>query len=209
MTQVKKNLFIAFEGLDGSGKSTQVALLKRRLEKNGHRVFCTAEPTHGPIGKIIRDIFNHRICADHKTIAALFLADRIEHIENAEHGLIKKLNDGYTVITDRYYFSSYAYQGAHVPLEWVIQINEVCANLLKPDAHIFLDIDPEKCMERMHASRPSLELFETLQNQMLVKAKYLEAISLLWEEERIFRCDGARPAQDIAGDVWNFLSDMH
>ncbi|HAL81034.1 MAG TPA: dTMP kinase, partial [Mucilaginibacter sp.] len=114
---MKKNLFIALEGIDGSGKSTQVKLLTEKLEQAGHKVYTTCEPTDSPIGKIIRDIFTHKMEADHRTIAGLFVADRLDHLLNKTNGIIKKLEEGYTVITDRYYFSSYAYQSTHMDLD--------------------------------------------------------------------------------------------
>src|SRR5687767_4680396 len=110
---MKKNLFLAFEGIDGSGKSTQVKKLAHKLAEEGHKVCTTCEPTTGPIGKMIRDIFNHRMEGDQRTIAALFAADRLEHLLNKQDGILKKLEEGYTVITDRYYFSSYAYHSVH------------------------------------------------------------------------------------------------
>ena len=109
---MKKKLFIALEGIDGSGKSTQIDFLAENLKMAGHKVYTTFEPTDGPVGSLIRNIFNHRIEADHKTIAGLFVADRLDHLTNKTNGILKKMEDGYTVITDRYYFSSYAY---HVP----------------------------------------------------------------------------------------------
>ena len=79
---MKKNQFIAFEGIDGSGKSTQVKLLSYNLKNAGHKVYLTCEPTDRPIGKMIRDIFSHKMEADHRTIAALFVADRLDHLLN-------------------------------------------------------------------------------------------------------------------------------
>ncbi|MBP9197347.1 MAG: dTMP kinase, partial [Saprospiraceae bacterium] len=101
-----KNLFIAFEGIDGSGKSTQVKLLAEYLAQSGHKVYTTFEPTDSRIGVMIRDIFNHRMEGDQRVIAALFAADRLNHLLNSQDGILKKLKEGYTVITDRYYFSS-------------------------------------------------------------------------------------------------------
>ncbi len=95
---MKKNFFIAFEGIDGSGKSTQVKLLTEKLEEAGLKVYTTFEPTDSPVGKIIRDIFNHRMEADHRTIAALFVADRLDHLLNKTNGILKRLDEGYTVI---------------------------------------------------------------------------------------------------------------
>ena len=83
---MKKNLFIALEGIDGSGKSTQLKSLAEHFESAGHKVITTCEPTDGPVGQIIRDIFNHRMEADHRVIAGLFIADRLEHLLNKSKG---------------------------------------------------------------------------------------------------------------------------
>jgi len=203
-----KNLFIALEGIDGSGKSTQINLLKENLEKAGHKVYTTFEPTDGPIGKLIRDIFNHRMEADQRTIAALFVADRFEHILNKENGMLKKLEEGYTVITDRYYFSSYAYHGVHMPVDWVIQSNALAAGLLRPDLNVFIDIDPETSMERIRKGRNSLELFETLENQKKVRDKYFEVMERLKAEEKIFITNGNRPPEEIAEEIWKTVKIM-
>jgi dTMP kinase len=205
---MRKNIFIALEGIDGSGKSTQIGLLKENLERAGHKVYTTFEPTDGPIGKLIRDIFNHRTEADQRTIAALFLADRLEHILNKENGMLKKLEEGYTVITDRYYFSSYAYHGVHMPVDWVIQSNALSAKLLRPDLNIFIDIEPETGMERLRKGRTSLELFETLENQKKVRNKFFEVMEQLKSEEKIFITNGNRTPGEIAGDIWNAVEKL-
>lgn len=205
---MKKNLFIALEGIDGSGKSTQIDLLRVNLEKAGHRVYTTFEPTDGLIGKMIRDIFNHRQAADQRTIAALFVADRLEHILNKDNGMLKKLEEGYTVITDRYYFSSYAYHGVHMPVDWVIQANALCAQLLRPNLNIFIDIEPETGMERLRKGRASLELFETLENQKKVRDKYFEVMEQLKSEEKLFITNGNRSPEDIAGDIWDAVEKL-
>jgi dTMP kinase len=205
---MKKNLFIAFEGIDGSGKSTQVKLLSDKLKKNGHKVYATFEPTDSPIGSVIRNILNHRIEADHRTIAGLFVADRLDHLLNKTNGILKKIEDGYTVITDRYYFSSYAYHGAHMPMDWVIQANSLSADLLRPDLNIYIDVDPAKGMERLSNGRSMTDLFETTENLKLVRAKYVEAIECLKHKERVFITDGDRLPDLIAKDIWNEISQI-
>lgn len=197
-----RNLFIALEGIDGSGKSTQIDLLKSNLENAGHKVYTTFEPTDGPIGKLIRDIFNHRIEADQRSIAGLFVADRLEHILNKKNGMLKKLEEGFTVITDRYYFSSYAYHGVHMPVDWVIQSNSLAAGILRPDLNIFIDIDPETGMDRIRKGRNSLELFETLENQKKVRDKYFEVLEMLKNEENVFITNGNRFQEEIAAEIW-------
>ncbi len=199
---MKKNIFIALEGIDGSGKSTQLKLLKQKFEQAGHKVYTTCEPTDNPIGKMIREIFSHKMEADHNTIAALFVADRLDHIQNKTNGILKMLDEGYTVITDRYYFSSYAYQSAHVDLNWVIQANSLSAGLLRPDLNIYIDITPEQSIDRITKGREKIELYETLENLQNVHDKYFEVMDLLKGEEKIFVTDGNREPEVISSDIW-------
>ena len=200
--QNKRGKFIAVEGIDGSGKSTQVALLCQRLQAEGHKIYPTFEPTNGPIGSLIRQMFSRRIVADDKTIAALFVADRLDHLQNPVNGLLQKLAEGFTVITDRYYFSSYAYHGAHMPLDWVIQSNALSAELLRPDLNIFIDIPPEVGFERVHANRADIEIYETLENIKKVYDTYQRAFEQLKVEERITFVDGNRSKEAVAQSLY-------
>jgi dTMP kinase len=199
---MKKNLFLAFEGIDGSGKSTQVKMLADQLTAEGHKVYTTCEPTTGPIGKMIRDIFNHRMEGDQRTIAALFAADRLEHLLDKKEGIIKKLSEGFTVITDRYYFSSYAYHSVHMDMEWVIEINKPSAELLRPDLNIYIDISPEISMSRIKKDRDRVEMYETLENQKHVYKKYAEAFEREKSNEKIVSVNGDQLPKQIAGEVW-------
>jgi dTMP kinase len=205
---MRKNLFIALEGIDGCGKSTQAKLLAEHFKNEGHSVYVTAEPTDSRIGSTIRDIFRHKMEADHKTIAALYVADRLHHLLNKENGILKKLEEGYTVITDRYYFSSYAYQGLHVPMDWVMQANSLSAELLRPDLNIYIDITPEVSMKRLNKSRDIIELYESVDNLRMVREKYFEAFDLMKLQENIFITDGDRQPEVIAADIWKKVSQI-
>jgi dTMP kinase len=205
---MKDRMFIAFEGIDGSGKSTQVKLLTENLKNAGHKVYFTFEPTDSPIGSVIRNILNHRIEADHKTIAGLFVADRLDHLLNKSCGILKKLDEGYTVITDRYYFSSYAYHGTHMPLEWVIEANRLSAELLRPDINIYLDIPAETGIKRLNNGRNSVDLFENIENLKKVRNTYFEAFEKLKEKENVFITNADRPTDVIAKDIWNEVSQI-
>ena len=202
------NLFIALEGIDGSGKSTQVNLLAEKLKAEGHKVYTTCEPTDSTYGKLIRQIFKSEKEASHEVIAALFLADRLEHIGNKENGLLKKLQQGFTVITDRYYFSSYAYHGVHMDMQWVIQANSICAKLLRPDLNLYIDVDPKISMERIRKNRTDTELYETLDNLQKVASKYKEAFTSQNSTEHIISVNGNQPAQEIANTIWDVVSKM-
>ena len=205
---MRKNLFLAFEGIDGSGKSTQSKLLTEKLKEKSLKVYHTTEPTDSPIGAMIRKIFRHEMEADHRTIAGLYVADRLDHLTNSKNGLIKKLEEGYTVISDRYYFSSYAYQGTHMPIDWVIAANSQSAELLRPDLNIFIDVSPELCMKRLNKNRTQIELYESLENLNNVRAKYFEAFEKLKTEEKIYIVDGNRSIEEIFSDIWATVSEL-
>jgi dTMP kinase len=204
-TCMKKGLFIALEGIDGSGKSTQSKLLAEFLESKGHQVHLTCEPTTGPVGKMIRSVFSGSMPADQHTIAALFVADRLEHLLNPYDGIIKLINEGITVITDRYYFSSYAYHSAHVDMDWVIEINKKCAALLRPDLNIFIDISPEESMERINNNRNSTEMYETLDNLTKVRTMYLKAFEIMRNEEKIAVIAGRKNIEDTQASIRNLV----
>jgi dTMP kinase len=205
---MRKNLFLAFEGIDGSGKSTQSKLLAEKLKEKGLNVYHTTEPTDSPIGAMIRKIFRHEMEADHRTIAGLYVADRLDHLTNSKNGLIKKLGEGFIVISDRYYFSSYAYQGTHMPIDWVIAANSQSAELLRPDLNIFIDVSPEQCMKRLNKNRTQIELYESLENLNNVRAKYFEAFEKLKNEEKIYIVDGNRSIEEIFSDIWSTVSAL-
>lgn len=205
---MRKNLFIAFEGIDGSGKSTHVKLLSEKLMAEGHKIYSTCEPTGSPIGLMIRDIFNHRMEADHRVIAGLFVADRLDHLLNKTNGILQKMEEGFTVITDRYYFSSYAYHSVHMPMDWVIEANRLSSELLRPDLNIYIDIAPEVSMERLNKGRDTIELYETLENLKNVRDKYLEAFELLKSSEKVVILDGNRQSEAISEDIWNAIKSI-
>ena len=205
---MKKNLFIVLEGIDGSGKSSQIKLMEEKLTAAGHKVATTLEPSTGYIGSLLTDILTGKVKTDHRVIAALFAADRLEHITNPTTGILHLLAEGYTVISDRYYFSSYAYNGYYSGMDWVIALNKQCSSLLRPDLNIFIDVPPEVSMARIRANRQTTELFEKLETLTKVKAQYFEAFEQLKNEEQIFITDGNRPLQEIASDIWNKVSTL-
>ncbi|GAA4469889.1 dTMP kinase [Nemorincola caseinilytica] len=198
---MNRPLFITIEGTDGSGKSTQARLLAERLAAAGHKVHTTFEPTGGHIGRLLRSILRGELKADQKAIAALFLADRLDHIQNENDGLLKMLADGYTVICDRYYFSSYAYHSVYVDMDWVIECNRMCAGMLRPDMTIFIDVPPEACMQRIVANREVPELYETTDILRKVRDNYLAAFTRLGNEEKVTIIDGNRAIDAVAADV--------
>lgn len=141
----------------------------------------THEPTESPVGSLLRSCLTGRIDTDEHTIAALFAADRLDHIHNPVNGILKKLNEGVNVLCDRYYLSSFAYNGGFVPLEWVIELNRPAREALKPDLTVFLYLDAEDSMERV-MGRGETERYETVERQKKIRKNYLELIARFPEE---------------------------
>jgi dTMP kinase len=195
--------FIAFEGIDGSGKTTQMYLLAEMLRAKGLTVYETSEPTKGPIGCLIRQMMSRRIEGNHETIAALFVADRLDHLLNSTDGILAKLHQGITVLTDRYYFSSYAYHSVHMDMDWVINANEICARILRPDLNIFLDMEPERCMNRLERTRLHYDLYEDVQNMRKVQENYIKAIKQLETLEQVVTVDADRAGDVISEEIWS------
>lgn len=204
----RKELFIAFEGIDGSGKSSQICLLEENLSRVGKKVYQTCEPSTGPIGRMIRDIFTGIMEGDHHTIAGLFVADRLHHLLNKADGILKQLENGYIVLTDRYVFSSYAYQGAHVDLQWVIAANSESQRILEPDLHVFLDVSVDTAMNRLSKGRDKMELFETRDNLMKVREMYMIILDRFKDDQNILVVDGEQSQEAIAQEIWGVVKEL-
>lgn len=201
-----KGRFIAFEGIDGSGKSTQLRLFVKRLQEEGIRCHTTMEPSDSPVGSLIHQILTGRVKADKRVIAALFAADRLDHLLNEVNGIAAKVQEGITVVTHRYYFSSYAYHSVDVPMDWVIQTNALSRDILRPTVNLFIDVDPDRAMERILKNRDHVELFEKRSRLVQVREKYQEAFALLEGEENIITVDGNRPPEAVAEEIWEKVS---
>lgn len=140
---------IAFEGIDGTGKSTQISLLADWLRQHGHDVVVTREPTNGIHGQKIRRLYQARDSVSRQEELALFLADRREHVEQL---IAPALVQGKVILTDRYYFSTAAYQGVHgFDPEEIIRRNEAFAPV--PDLVILITIPPEEAVMRIERYR--------------------------------------------------------
>lgn len=139
---------------------------------------------------------------DNKAIAALFAADRLDHLLNEVDGIASKIEEGMTVLTDRYYFSSYAYHSVDVPMEWVIRANEQSALILRPTVNLFIDVDPDTALERIARNRFHQELFEKKSRLVEVRENYKKAFDLLAGEEKYTVIDGNQSREAIADNIW-------
>ena len=163
-------VFIAIEGLDGSGGTTQTKLLADWFKANGHtEVITTNEPSTGPVGRFIRDTLNPQheasVIGD-AVLPYLFAGDRRDHLDRE---VIPALQRGAAVITDRYYHSSLAYQSLAVGLPAVAALNET---FRAPDITVFLDLDPDESLARIEARGQTLERFEALDRLRSIHEAY-------------------------------------
>ena len=177
-----KGRFIVFEGIDGAGKSTQIEMLRQKLIGEGRKVFITAEPTASVTGGILRDALsgNYKRCPSE--LAAMFLSDRIFHNVNESVGINQALERGFDVISDRYYYSSFAYQGLESDIDWVINMNLNCPDIRKPDLCIFLDLDAEKSKARIDTNRATVEIFENEETLNKIRNKFFDVFKRLPDE---------------------------
>lgn len=203
----RTNKFIAFEGIDGAGKSTQLRILSQRLAKMGQECHETAEPTSGMVGSLIRQIMSYKIEADNKVTAGLFVADRLDHLLNESNGILEKVKNGVAVLTDRYYFSSYAYQGIFMPMEWVIQANALSAEILRPTVNIFIDVNPKVAAQRIN-NRRDIELYETLDTLTKIREQYFIAFETIGKDENVIIVDGNQSLEKVADDIWEAVADI-
>lgn len=174
-----KGRFIVFEGIDGAGKSTQISLLREKLISEGRKVFLTAEPTQSVTGGILRDALSGNYERSASELASMFLADRVFHNVNPKCGIKQALEQGFDVISDRYYYSSFAYQGLDSDIDWVMDMNLNCPDILKPDLCIFLDLDADKSKSRIDTNRATVEIFEKTELLNKIRSKFFDIFDRL------------------------------
>lgn len=206
--KAKRGRFIVIEGIDGSGKSTQISLLAKKLTEDGRRVYTTAEPTVSLTGGMLRDalrgVTQHTTCE----IAAMFLLDRIAHNVNPVNGIEKFLASGVDVICDRYYYSSLAYQGSETDFDWVLDMNINCPEIRKPDLCIFLDLEPEKCLDRISKNRMVKEIYEEVDRLERYRKRYFEIFDMLKFTDNIAIIDTNKDINAVAAEVYAKVCEL-
>jgi len=161
--------FIVFEGLDGSGTTTQANLLFKYLKKQGKKVYLTGEPTRSLIGGLIEGQISGDWKSTPECLQLLFTADRAHHLEK---GIIPLLKKGITVICTRYILSTLAYGNLDIKDEkWLMTINK---KFIWPDITFLLKVSPKICIERIKKERFHKELFEKEEKLKKVSKNYLK-----------------------------------
>ena len=191
--------FIVFEGLDGSGQSTQAGLLKNFLIEKGFEVILTKEPTlDSEAGRKLRRILDEKEKIEPAKFQELFVQDRREHLENL---VITARKQSKYVISDRYFYSTFAFGSSEeVDLEWLIKIND---NFLTPDVVFLMKVSPEVCVARIDTRGRKKTYFEKV-----------EKLSRAWEIYKILPqrfgeiiiVDGERKIPEIFEEIKKIIS---
>lgn len=193
----ENNLFIVFEGIDGSGKSSLAKMLADRLISEGKKVFLTMEPTSKETGTLIRKFLSGDLGSDIESstksdvLSLLFAADRKLHIEEIQN----KLNEGYYVICDRYLYSSLAYQND-------MEFTQICnRDYLPADYVVYIESDINKCLERINSNRDHKEIFEKKKDLERIKYNYDRKIIPYIPDVKVQKINGDNSLQEMFTDL--------
>ena len=161
--------FIVFEGLDGSGKSTQARALVEYLQKQNYQAYAASEPTGSSIGLLVRDRLAKKWTISSECLELLFAADRGNHLDKEIEPRLKK---GVTVVCDRYFLSSLAYGSLENEFDWIKDLN---SKFIMPDFVIYLEVSPVECVRRIKKERHAAGLYEKLDILGKVAQNYKKA----------------------------------
>lgn len=198
--------FIVFEGIDGAGTSTQI---KKLVESNPEKFMATAEPTSEPTGKFLRQMLAGDFQVDEKTNAYLFAADRCQHIYGKD-GIIENIQKGKCIVSDRYFFSSMAYQSISCGQELPKLLN---SPFPLPEYLFYFQINPEISLGRVNARNEKKEIYEKLDLQQKISNMYEEIISQYEKDAantgiKIIRIDASKGIDEIAALIKSHLEKI-
>jgi dTMP kinase len=206
MSTSPAGLFVAFEGGEGAGKTTQIVALAQRLRDAGRAVRVTFEPGDSPLGVEIRRLVLDPTSAEvsPRAEALLYAADRAHHVDT----LVRPaLAAGEVVLTDRYVDSSLAYQGAGRAVEGARGLSEWATGGLWPVLTVVLDVDPAVGLARAR-SRSALDRLEgeSLAFHRAVRQAFLDLAAA--DPGRYLVLDGTRPSDDLGAAIWGAVGPL-
>jgi len=189
-----KGFFACIEGLDKCGKTTQSCLLVERLSRLGFKASYTTEPSLGEVGQFIRmHVLRRQKRIPAVVEALLFAADRLDHAENVIKPMLEKRM---IVVSDRYVYSSLAYQGAAgLDLEWIMEINRFSP---VPDLAVYIDVPLEVLAKRIKGDR---SVMEQLQTQREVQSVYTRLV----RQGMLIPVDGNRPIEEVSKTILDLV----
>lgn len=198
---VRRGKFIVFEGLDGSGQTTQIGLLEKYLKSKGVRTHLTAEPTNNIIGGLIRGILTHQWSLGNTGMQLLYCADRAHHLESEIMPALAKEN---MVVSSRYFFSTIAYGSLDNDAKWLKKINE---KFILPDITFFIKVSPKECMRRINGSRFRTEFFEQEKKLKKVYQSYLQ-ISQDRNYKNFYVINGEQTIEEVFSDIKRIIDKV-
>lgn len=206
MTERLKGKFIIFEGIDGSGITEQVELLREWLRHGGYdlnQVAFTHEPSEGPVGLLLRLTLQGRLDLDEETLALLFAADRRDHLNRY---IRPRLEKGIHVVSDRYYLSFYAYQaGQGLSLEWLRFLGKAWT---RPDLTLVLDTPLDQCLRNIER-RFVRQRYETSNTLAKTWEQFRRLITILLSEgEEIKIINGEGTPQQVHRRVLDIVAPV-
>jgi len=175
------------------------------MKHSGKPLWATFEPTDGPVGKMLRLILAKEVKALPATVAMLYAADRNEHVNAPQTGIAARAERGELVVSDRYLFSSLAYQSIECGLDFVSGLN---SGFPLPQCMIFIDTPVEVSQKRL-AGRGKAELFDGQTFQARVRENYLADMERYRSSGMVISVvDGNRPQEAIHEEIWKILSGL-
>ncbi|KXH86849.1 dTMP kinase [Sporosarcina sp. HYO08] len=206
----KKGIFITFEGPDGSGKTTVIAEIYKRLQEEGKSVLLTREPGGIRIAEKIREIIlnNEYREMDAKTEALLYAAARRQHLVEK---VLPAIEEGNNVLCDRFIDSSLAYQGhaRKLGIDEVLSINEFAIGNMMPDATLFFDVKPEVGLARIEKNNEREQ--NRLDNEKIqFHHNVYEGYQVVNEryKDRIRHIDASLPLSEVSENVWRMICTL-
>ncbi len=202
--------FIVFEGIDGAGKTTQINLLREALEVQGIPCQTTAEPTALPSGKLLRRALSGELEKTPLQMAELFAQDREAHNSDPDSGIEAILQGGKTLISDRYYYSSLAYQGTTLGYDIVAKLNLENPKIRRPDLCVFLDLTPEQSLSRIGKRGEQAEIYENLEYLTKTRSTFFEVFEKLRKRgENIVVIDASGSIKEVAEKILSAVMTLY
>lgn len=190
-------MFIVFEGIDGSGTTTQAEKLAQNLNNFGQKTILTGEPTENIIGKFVREFLRQKKITSPMALQYLFCADRTDHIFNTIEPEIKKNN---FVVSHRYFWSTIAFGMLNCKEN---DLKQICKYFIKPDIIFYLDINPGHAIRRIESRGNKKELFEKEQILNKVVENFKKLIRENNDKTNIFILDAEKSIEEIANEALN------
>ena len=198
-------MYIVFEGIDGSGKSTQCELLGRALDRRGITPIYLREPSFGDLGRQVRDQISTETDLDPGVLHEMFTADRISHVAEKIRPALQFIerHDGFVLLQSRGYLSAPAYQGGDAD-DLIAMLRGQQEIAPKPDVFIYIDVDEQVAIDRIRERNAARVTFDTEEKLWRIRERYLTLIDE--PSERIVKFDGDQSSEALHKSILKFVT---